>query len=192
MVLWQERWSGLEFLNHCSRPDFVWVLRTGHASTVVERDKLGVEVVVDGVVVGQLYHLFKSVVDEDEADECRETLLGETGEVLHQEAGVRRDQHQAEKRRPQTDPQPELQIVEAVVSEERRVLGQNRFLLRHKSEICLGFNFNDYKSAFVCFGFFQTPTGGPSHWTVWTCSGLSKDMETFAETWTPWHSSVMV
>lgn len=117
-------------------------------------------------MVGQLYHLFKSVVDEDEADECRETLLGETGEVLHQEAGVRRDQHQAEKRRPQTDPQPELQIVEAVVSEKRRVLGQNRFLLRHKSEICLGFNFNDYKSAFVCFGFFQTPTGGPSHWTV--------------------------
>lgn len=70
-------------------------------------------------MVAQLDHLFESVVDEDEADERREAFLGEPREVLHQEAGVCGDQHQTEKGRPQANPQPELKVVEAVVSEEK-------------------------------------------------------------------------
>lgn len=71
-------------------------------------------------MVAQLYHLFESVVDEDKADESREALFCEAREVLHQEAGVRGDEHQTEQARPQADPQPELQVVKPVVSEERR------------------------------------------------------------------------
>lgn len=67
-------------------------------------------------MVAQLYHLLESVVDEDEADERREAFLGEAREVLHQEAGVGGHQHQTEEARPQADPQPELEVVEAVVS----------------------------------------------------------------------------
>lgn len=59
-------------------------------------------------MVGQLQHLFESVVDEDEADERGEAFLCESCEVLHQETGVRGDQHQTEYPRPQPDPQPEL------------------------------------------------------------------------------------
>lgn len=69
--------------------------------------------------MAQLYHLFESVVDEDKADESREALFCETREVLHQEAGVRGDEHQTEQARPQPDPQPELEVVKLVVSEER-------------------------------------------------------------------------
>lgn len=61
--------------------------------------------------MGQLYHLLESVIDEDEADERREALLGEACEVLHQEAGVCGDQQQTEYTRPQADPQPELKVV---------------------------------------------------------------------------------
>lgn len=68
-------------------------------------------------MVGQLYHLLECVIDKDEADKCREALLGEACEVLHQEARVRGDQHQTEKTRPQADPQPELEVVELVFSE---------------------------------------------------------------------------
>ena len=64
--------------------------------------------------MGELQHLLKGVVDEDKADEGGEALLGEAGEILHQEAGVRGHQHQAEHPRPQPDPQPELQVVKAV------------------------------------------------------------------------------
>lgn len=69
-------------------------------------------------MVGQLYHLFESIIDEDEADERRESFFSETREVLHQEAGICGDQHQTEYTRPQADPQPELKVVEAIVSEE--------------------------------------------------------------------------
>lgn len=63
---------------------------------VVLGDQIGVVVGVYGVVFAQLDHLLESVVDEDEADEGGEAFLGEAREVLHQEAGVRGDQHQAE------------------------------------------------------------------------------------------------
>lgn len=69
------------------------------------------------MVVGQLYHLLESIVDENEADECRKAFLCEACEVLHQEAGVCGDQRQTEHGRPQADPQPEFKVVEAVVSE---------------------------------------------------------------------------
>lgn len=97
--------------------------RTRHAAAVVLSDQVGIVLGVYGVVVTQLYHLLERVVDEDEADESREALLCEAREVLHQEAGVRGDQHQTEQARPQADPQPELQVVEPVVSEQR---GQKR------------------------------------------------------------------
>lgn len=74
-------------------------------------------------MVAQLYHLLERVVDEDEADERREAFLSETREVLHQEAGVCGDQHQTEYARPQADPQPELEVVETVVSEEEDRFG---------------------------------------------------------------------
>lgn len=67
-------------------------------------------------MVGELQHLLEGVVDEDEADEAGEAFLREAGEVLHQVAGVGGHQRQAEERRPQTDPQPELQVVELIVS----------------------------------------------------------------------------
>lgn len=87
---------------------------------VVLSDEVGVVLVVYKVVVAQLYHLFESVVDEDKADKSGEALFCEAREVLHQKAGIRGDEHQAEQARPQADPQPELEVVEIVVSEERR------------------------------------------------------------------------
>lgn len=91
---------------------------TWRAAAVVLSDQLGVVEGVYGVAVAQLDHLLESVVDEDEADQGGEALLGEAREVLHQEAGVGGDQQQAEQARPEADPQPELQVVEAVVPEE--------------------------------------------------------------------------
>lgn len=87
-------------------------------------------------MVAQLYHLFESVVDEDEADERREAFLSEAREVLHQEAGVRGDQHQTEQARPQANPQPELKVVEVVVSEER-----GQILVTHKSKFYFQTNY---------------------------------------------------
>lgn len=67
-------------------------------------------------MVSQLQHLLEGVVDEDEADEAGEALLRESGEVLDQVTGVGGHERQTEERRPQTDPQPELQVVERIVS----------------------------------------------------------------------------
>lgn len=67
-------------------------------------------------MVSQLQHLLEGVVDEDEADEAGEALLRESGEVLDQVTGVGGHERQAEERRPQTDPQPELQVVERILS----------------------------------------------------------------------------
>lgn len=86
---------------------------------VVVSDEVGVVLGVYGIVVAQLYHLFESIVDENKADESGEALFCEAREVLHQEAGVGGDKHQAEQARPQADPQPELEVVEPIVSEER-------------------------------------------------------------------------
>lgn len=92
-------------------------IRTRYAAAVVLSDEVVIKLRVDGVVVGQLYHLLECVIDEDEADKRREAFLSEACEVLHQEARIRGDQHQAEQTRPQADPQPKLEVVETVVSE---------------------------------------------------------------------------
>lgn len=80
------------------------------------RDVVRLVLGVDGVVVSQFQHLLEGVVDEDEADEAGEALLREAGEVLDQEAGVSGHEDEAEERRPQADPQAELQVVKVVVS----------------------------------------------------------------------------
>lgn len=92
--------------------------RTRDAAAVVLGDEIAVEICVDRVVVRQFDHLLESVINKDKADESREALLCETGKILHQEAGVRGDQHQTEYTRPQADPQPELKVVKVIVSEE--------------------------------------------------------------------------
>lgn len=52
------------------------------------RDIVHLELGVDGIMICQLDHLLESIINEDEADQGRESLFGETGEVLDQEAGV--------------------------------------------------------------------------------------------------------
>lgn len=63
---------------------------------VILSDEVGIVIGVNRVVVAEIYHLFESVVDEDEADKSREAFLSETCEVLHQEAGICGHQHQTE------------------------------------------------------------------------------------------------
>lgn len=75
---------------------------------------------VDGIVVSQFEHLLEGIIDEDEAYETGEALLGEPGEVLNQEAGVSGHEHQAEERRPQADPQAELQVVKLIISMKKQ------------------------------------------------------------------------
>lgn len=65
--------------------------------------------------MSQFQHLLEGIVDEDEAYQTGEALLGEAGEVLDQEAGVGGHQDQAEERRPKADPQAELQVIEVVL-----------------------------------------------------------------------------
>lgn len=90
----------------------------GYTVAGVAGDQFHVVVSVDGMVVGELQHLLEGVIDEDEADEGREAFLSEAGEILDQEAGVRGNENQGQKGRPQADPQSEFQIVKAVVSGE--------------------------------------------------------------------------
>lgn len=72
----------------------------GHAAAVVLCDEVGIVFGVDGVVVGQLQHLFEGVIDEDEADEGGEAFLRKSSEVLHQEACISSHQQETEKARP--------------------------------------------------------------------------------------------
>lgn len=51
-------------------------------------DIVHLELGVDRVMICQLDHLLKSVVNEDEANKGGKTFFGEAGEVLDQEAGV--------------------------------------------------------------------------------------------------------
>lgn len=83
----------------------------------VLRDQVYVIAGVDWMMVSQFDHFLKGVVDEDEADESRKAFLSKASEILHQETGVCGDQDQTQKTRPQTNPQPELQIVEIIIPE---------------------------------------------------------------------------
>lgn len=88
----------------------------GHTQAVILCDIIHLVLGVDGIVVSQFEHLLEGIIDEDEAYETGETFLGEPGEVLNQEARVSGHKRQAEERRPQADPQAELQVVKLVVS----------------------------------------------------------------------------
>lgn len=94
------------------------VERTRHAVAVILSDEVGIIVSVYAVILGQLYHLFERIIDEDEADESRESLLGKTSEILHQETGICGNQHQTKQARPQTNPQPKLKVVKAIIPVE--------------------------------------------------------------------------
>lgn len=61
---------------------------------------------VDGVVFSQVKELLQSLIDEDDADECSEGLLCESGDVADQGAGVCGHQDQTQEGRPQTDAGP--------------------------------------------------------------------------------------
>lgn len=127
-------------------PGSAWAkarLRTRLAAAAVLSDHVRIVLRVDGVVVGQLDHLFESVVDKDEADERGEAFLCETCEILHQEAGVCGHQHQTEKTRPQADPQPKLEVVKAVVSEGGHIM-------HNESYYCLVSNVITCDCVFVC------------------------------------------
>ena len=73
---------------------------------------------VDGVDLPQVDELLQGLVDEDEADEGGEGLLGEARDVADQRAGVRGNQQEAEQRGPQADARPQGQVGEAVVPDE--------------------------------------------------------------------------
>ena len=81
----------------------------------VLREHLQVVVLVDGVVVAQVQQLLQGLVDEDDADERGEGLLGEARDVAHQGAGVRGNQHHAQEGRPQPDARPQRQVGQAVL-----------------------------------------------------------------------------
>lgn len=69
---------------------------------------------VHGEGLPQVAQLLQGLVDEDDADEGGEGLLGEAGDVAHQAAGVRGHQHYAEERSPEPDACPQGQIGERV------------------------------------------------------------------------------
>lgn len=96
-----------------------WVWR--HAGTGVKGNLVHFKFGVDGVVVCQFDHLLESIIDEDEADEGREALFREPGEILDQEAGVSGNQDKTQEGGPQTDPEAELQIMQVIVSANREI-----------------------------------------------------------------------
>ena len=49
---------------------------------------------VDRVVLSQVKELLQSLIDEDDADECSEGLLCESGDVADQGASIRGHQNQ--------------------------------------------------------------------------------------------------
>lgn len=73
---------------------------------------------VDGVHLPEVDQLLQSLVDEDDADEGGEGLLGEAGDVADQRAGVGGDQHQAEEGGPESDTGPQRQVGQIVVAED--------------------------------------------------------------------------
>lgn len=85
--------------------------------TSVRGDVIGFKVSIDGVIVEGWCHLLDGVRDEDEGDETGEALLSEAGHVFDDVTGVCGHQKQTLKTRVKTDPQPELHVVNVIVSE---------------------------------------------------------------------------
>lgn len=75
---------------------------------------------VDGVELPEVDQLLQSLVDEDDADEGGEGLLGEAGDVADQRAGVGGDQQQAEEGGPESDTGPQGQVGQTIITEDRR------------------------------------------------------------------------
>lgn len=96
------------------RDELTWV--GGDALALVHGHIVGLEVRVDGVVLEGPNHLLDGVVDEDEADEGGEALLGEACDVLYNEAGVGCHQDKALQGRVQPNPQAEFHVVDPIAS----------------------------------------------------------------------------
>lgn len=80
---------------------------------------------VHGEGLPQVAQLLQGLVDEDDADEGGEGLLGEAGDVAHQAAGVRGHQHHAEEGGPEPDARPQGQVGERVFpGKPRQILGE--------------------------------------------------------------------
>lgn len=93
---------------------WVW----SHALALVRGHVVRLELRVDGVVIEGSDHLLDGVVDEDEGDEGGEAFLGEARDVLDDEAGVRGDQDETLQAGVQTNPQPELHVVNIIAPVE--------------------------------------------------------------------------
>lgn len=86
----------------------------------VEGEVVQLVVHVDGVKLPEVHQLLQSLVDEDDADEGGEGLLGEARDVADQRAGVGGDQHEAEEGGPESDAGPQGQVGQTVVTEDRQ------------------------------------------------------------------------
>lgn len=86
----------------------------------VEGEVVQVVLHVDGEGLPEVDQLLQRLVDEDDADEGGEGLLGEACDVADQRAGVGGDQQQAEEGRPEADTGPQGQVGQAVVTEDNR------------------------------------------------------------------------
>jgi len=83
----------------------------------VLREFLKVVVFIDGVVHPEVHQLLQGLVDEDDADERRESFLCEARDVTDERAGVRGHQQETEEGRPQADARPQGEVGEAVLPE---------------------------------------------------------------------------
>lgn len=93
------------------------------AVTLVAGDVIWLEVSIDGVIIEGAHHFLKGIRDEDEGDEAGEALLCEARHVLDDVAGVCGHQDQALEAGVQANPEPDLHVVDVIVSEHRRQFG---------------------------------------------------------------------
>lgn len=70
---------------------------------------------VEGVDFSQVEEFLQGFIDEDEADECCESLLSKAGDVADQRACVCGDQDQTQQGCPQADASPQRQVGQSVV-----------------------------------------------------------------------------
>ena len=66
---------------------------------------------VDWILVTNMNNLLNSLDDEDDCDESGKVLLGEPGDVTDSEAGIRGDHDEEDDTNPETNPQPEGEVV---------------------------------------------------------------------------------
>lgn len=67
----------------------------GDTLAFVGSDGVRLEVHVDRVILEGTNHLLDGIVDENEADEGGEALLGKAGDILDDETGIRSHQDKA-------------------------------------------------------------------------------------------------